>query len=628
MVRSVAGLFRLKCVLPGALYLVLLPQLAHAENVVARQVDLPLLAKHATWLKLLHYGESGSSEIRSSQFFLSPRGATDPLAELQATLDALAQPWAEDPNAHPRCRYPARYHWLSRQMTLPDYRDREPRCQRLEQWARFDDLSSVSLYLVSGYFGNPASTFGHALMKFNAHGDTAGAALMDISINFGAAVPDGESTLRYVIKGVFGGYKAGFSDKFHFTNDTVYGHNEFRDMWDYRLNLPAEQRDFLVKHVAEVAGNQFDYFFLTENCGLRLKQLLEVVLDQPLGGQPFAWYAPVELFHAIEQHRLPSGEPLSAAARFVPSAERVLLQRLAELSEGQRVAARRMVANRYSDLVQDLSRLPMTERLAVLDTLLAYQAYRITAAGDEVPPEERAHKNRLLLARLALPPNREARAREVPEVLSPALGHAPMLTELGVVSAAHGASTKLRWAPYFHELNGFHSLEDSELAVMDLDVEANGDGLRLTRFDLLRVRKLATRGAGLESTSWSWQVQAGYRALPTAGQRQRDAFASGGVGKAGRFGELTAFLVANASIHSKGALAVLTPEVGIYGGKERWRWTAIAARSYRVADGRPLLSRSEVELKLGWRVEKDLVVSASLRGGTQGGAKVSVQRYW
>ena len=414
----------------------------------------------------MHYGEGSSSEIRSSGFFLSPHGATDPLLELIATLEALGRPWDEDPNQHPRCRFPARYQWLSQHLQLPGYSSRDARCDRLEKWARFDELDSVSLYLVSGYFGNPASTFGHALMKFNTIGPTGGNALMDISVNFGAAVPDGESTLRYIVKGIFGGYKAGFSDKFHFTNDTVYGHNEFRDMWDYRLNLTSDQRDFLVKHVAEVAGHQFDYYFFTENCGLRLKQLLEVALDETLGSEPVGWYAPVELFHALERYRHSSGQALVDSPRFVPSAERLLLHELSLLSASEVAVARRLVDNNFADLERQLTTLSTASRIKLLDTLLAYQAYRVTAAGEDAPIELRRLKDRLLLARLALPPQRAVTKSGVPEMASPAAGHSPMLTEAGLVNAGQDLAVLLRWAPYVNELNGFHALEDSELAIL------------------------------------------------------------------------------------------------------------------------------------------------------------------
>lgn len=132
----------------------------------AQQKDL---ANHPTWLKLLHYNTlGGESEVVSDEFFLSARGKKEASAELLATLNAYLAPWGENGDEHARCRFPARYYWLNHKINLPDYQLREPRCKKFEQWALLDKVSSISLLLVSGYYGNPASTFGHTLLKLNA----------------------------------------------------------------------------------------------------------------------------------------------------------------------------------------------------------------------------------------------------------------------------------------------------------------------------------------------------------------------------------------------------------------------------------------------------------------------------
>ena len=182
----------------------------------------------------MHYGRDGkSSDVITTNFFLSPHGRLDPQAELSATIKAYFLPWGEDANQHARCRFPARYFWLAKQITLPDYRLHEPRCQRLAQWALFDRVQSISVLQVSGYFGNPASMFGHALIKFNTNSPDDKEGFFDLSLNFGALVPENEATLVYVVRGLFGGYKAGFSDKYFYTQDLVYSRTEFRDIWEY-----------------------------------------------------------------------------------------------------------------------------------------------------------------------------------------------------------------------------------------------------------------------------------------------------------------------------------------------------------------------------------------------------------
>ncbi|MCI5166708.1 MAG: hypothetical protein D3903_11585, partial [Candidatus Electrothrix sp. GM3_4] len=123
---------------------------------------LAQLAQHPAWLKLLHFN-GGQSEVLSNDFFLSPEGRHNPEAELRATIDAYSKPWpADNGDTHARCRFPARYLWLSSQIPLPDYTPQPSQCINLSKWSLPEQVKSISLFLVSGYLGNPASVFGHS----------------------------------------------------------------------------------------------------------------------------------------------------------------------------------------------------------------------------------------------------------------------------------------------------------------------------------------------------------------------------------------------------------------------------------------------------------------------------------
>ena len=171
------------------------------------------LASDPTWFKLIHYNpDIKESVVLTDSFFLSPEGRTCPSKELTATINAYFAVKSGDHQKDAQCRFPARYYWLSHKLSSFDYNVRETTCQRLKNWNLFDSVDSVSLLLVSGYFGNPASTFGHALLKLNTASDNE-TDLFDSTLNYGAMIPDNENTLRYIIRGLSGGYKAGFSDK-------------------------------------------------------------------------------------------------------------------------------------------------------------------------------------------------------------------------------------------------------------------------------------------------------------------------------------------------------------------------------------------------------------------------------
>jgi hypothetical protein len=596
------------------------------------QARMAALARDITWLRLLHV-KAGStrSEINTPSFFLSPQGRDDPLAELHATLDAYAQPWPADTNLHPRCMFPARYYWLSQHLALPGFQTHDPRCARLEDWGRFAQLRSVSVYLVSGYFGNPASTFGHALLKLNTNDPSATAGLMDISVNFGAMVPPNEPTPVYIYKGLFGGYQAGFSDKFHYTNDVVYGRTEFRDMWDYELDLTEAQRTLLVFHLAEVSARKFDYFFLGRNCGLRIAELIELATGRRIVTSAEIWYAPVEMFHALQAADDQGPRLLVRPPRFIPSAERVLSHEFMQLNADQSRVANRLISTGMVDIPTELNTLPEGQRLDVLDALLAYQAYRLAADGSQAEDAIRRAKDRVLLARLMLPA-RQRTPLAVPVLASPAQGHSPMLASLGLAHDRRGTYTQLQWAPFSYELNGFHGLAHGELAVFDTTVGIDArQRARLESFDAIRVRKLNTRTVDIEGeSSLSWQVQLGLRRA-----RARDAWLlqkhlSFGVGRAVLWqpagASMTAFAMLDGSLQSGPALASAGPQLGLVAQMGSLKFSAQAAwrRNLGLRDN----GQARGGVDATWRLSRDQ--SLRWRWEHDGGSRVvaAFQQYW
>ena len=303
--------------------------IAKQKSIQLSQERIEELANHPTWLKLLHFDQNAKkSEIISNDFFLSQQGQHDPKSELISTIEAYFEPRITSGNSHARCKFPARYFWLSTQISLPEYSLRYSQCSKFEKWALLDDVKSISLLLVSGYLGNPASIFGHSLLKFNTYTSEEQTDLFDLTINYGALIPENESTWRYIARGILGGYEAGFSDKYFYAQDIVYSRTEFRDIWDYELNLSYSQQTLLVLHIWEIVGKKFNYYFLDKNCAYRLAELLEVVVDDHLLENARIWYAPVETFHEIESLDITKKENhqsrLIKSVRFIPSAQREL----------------------------------------------------------------------------------------------------------------------------------------------------------------------------------------------------------------------------------------------------------------------------------------------------------------
>lgn len=583
---------------------------ATAFDATTAPTDLQALAQHPTWRRLLHVPPGAArSEVRSPEFFLATNAPGEPLAELNAALQAWREPWPTDAQQHARCRFPARYHWLSQQLPLPGYSARELRCTGLERWARFDQLRSASVLLVSGYFGNPASSFGHTLLRLNTAEPTSDATLLDLGFNFGALIPPNESMPRYVMRGLTGGYEAGFSDKYFYTQDLVYSRTEFRDIWDYELELSREQLMLLTLHLYELAGRKFTYYFLTENCAFRLAEVIELVSGHELTSRARAWYAPVELFHRL--HEADAAQPGRAirAIRFVPSSERNLRTAFAALAPQERDVANAALDAPPSDVQRALVAQAPDRRAALLDTLISHAQFQQVAEQPEVSMTTRDRIASLLRQRLALPP-RDAPPAAPPPQPSPATASAPLSLGLGVGAdrARAGTQLVLRGAAFDYNALDDHGLLGGELVVLDTQL-AIGRGGRTTldRLDLLRVRKLDVSGVDIGGLNgMSWQTVVGLRRFGhLRGDRLR-AQVSFGAGAAQRVATgVAAFaLLDGAALTDPGAVA-LQPRVGIVGAGERWRGSVDLAwrRESSVAAGQ---TTAAAALRYQWGAQMSL----------------------
>jgi len=500
-----------------ALFL-LYQQLLFATNNNVKQILLKAknmrLAENPVWSKLLHYEKrEKNSVVISNDFFLASNGKNNPESELTETIKAYFLPWGKNPDTHPRCRFPARYYWLSQQLNLPDYKLPEEKCQRLKKWALFKEVKSVSLILISSYLGNPASTFGHSILKLNTDAVDDPLGFFDLSVNYGAMVPENENTLLYVLRGLFGGYKAGFSDKYFYTEDLTYSHTEQRDMWNYKLALTDYQRILLILHIWEILGKKFIYYFLNKNCAYRLGELVDLVLEEDLVQNNLFWYPPVKLFHRlndIDKKRLKvKKRKLVKSVSFIPSRQRILYNRLKILSKRELKTFNAIIAAGPQSISRKLKNFSDTRKILILDSLLAYQQYKLVATRMKPDNNELELKRRILLERLLLPPFPKAplNIRSLP---SPADGLRPLLFGIGINKTEKERFIRMDFSPFKQENIGQRSFGNDEISVFDFSFgfsEKKRD-VFLNRLELLRILSLKTLPvAVIKENRLSWQLR-------------------------------------------------------------------------------------------------------------------------
>ena len=454
-------------------------------------------------------------------------------------------------------------------------------------------MRSVSLLLVSGYLGNPASTFGHALLKLNTDSSDDDYGLFDLTLNYGALIPENENVLRYVARGLFGGYKAGFSDRYFYTQDLVYSHTEFRDIWDYRLALSDHQRTLLILHIWEIIGRKFIYYFLTRNCAFRLAGLVDLVVNDLVIERARLWYLPVEMFHrlnAIDAAKKSSRNgTLVETVRFIPSSKRILAHRMQRLTAQEIAAMNAIVRDGPPSLASRLKGFSDARKIIVLDSLLAYHKYRFMSRGSADDSALQELKRKLLLARLQLPAQPRS-TPEIPLLPSPADGSRPMVAGVGVASSTVDEAPFLRltWSPFKLERVGRNSMEGGELVLLDMAVGLL-EGRRkifLEQLDLIHLSSLNTLPVPLAGENpMSWQLHVGVVRVDDGEKPAYDGAARVGVGyaKSSQWG-IIGYVMVDLAVHTLSPHARLRPHLGLsahLAGLRTWAYVGTESVGYR-----------------------------------------------
>lgn len=604
---------------------------AAAPSSLQEQARAKGLARAPYWLALLHYAGS-ASEIRSPDFFLSPSGARDPQAELAATLDALFAARGDLPDEHAQCRFVARYQWLRRQL---DWSGNEPPavdCAKYRAYSANGTVRSVSVIYATGYMSNPASFYGHILVKFNTERATPGSNLLEQSLNFGADVPRGENPVAYVVRGLFGGYDAAFSNVQFFSLNHAYAENELRDLWEYVLALEAQEVDALVAHSWELLGKKFDYYFLKENCAFRMAQLLELVIGRKLLPD-LPWSIPATLFDrltAIERH----GVPLVREVRRIPSRQSVFRERYAALSGAQRAAVAEVAEHEADFSRPPYASLGTAEKIAVADTLLDYYEYRIVSDRKDALLEPA--KRRVLVERIRLPARSAAAdAGAAPSATQqpPHEGPLPFRLGAGPMHNSHrGDGLALRLRPSSYDTLSLDAgrIPSSTLAVFDLSAVAFDGSVQLRRFDVFNVENLNVAATPLDG-GMAWKLRAGVEAQDLACQHCGVAKVEGGLGVARALsGTTTGFLMLEAHAQSRyadsGWLAA-TPRVGIIGSAiPGWKTSLSVGQRVYLKGERPSERVFRWENRIGGRRNWDLRLAFEQHVAREASALLSI--YW
>jgi hypothetical protein len=498
--------------MPGRWFLLLillwLPLVVFADdnaylNELVEQAREKNLAQRAEWLNLLHYKpyvyRTGTHSLADDPaFFNAPDGKSDAAAELEATLAVFFSTAEEtDKVQNPQCRFIARYHWLKEELHFDPARMREQSCKRFDQWHAALDPYQITLVFPAAYLNNPASMYGHTLLRIDAKDQDERTRLLAYSISY-AANTDETSGLVFAVKGLFGGYPGLFAITPYYIKVREYSDIENRDVWEYQLTLTPPEIDRLLMHTWELGPTRFDYYFFDENCAYHLLSLLEVARPGLKLTDQFRWWAiPSDTVRAVAEQ-----PGLVKRVVYRPATATIIRRRLADMEDRQSDLAKGLVERKIPASDDRLRELSPQQQARILELAYDYATYRSASGRDTTTPAQ-MHELLLARSRLEVPPQRP----EVPvPVVRPDQGHKTSRLALGAGSRGGRRFEEINLRPTYHDLmdddGGYTRGAQIEFFNMRWRHYRGDDGLRLEEFTPLNIVSLSPRDDFFIPTSW------------------------------------------------------------------------------------------------------------------------------
>ena len=538
------------------------PDPEYAEALIAQAYRLGI-PRDPHWLRLGHWRKyplnGWRSDAEGPDFFVDPRGRTDPGAELEADLRAFfgatEQPKEEVARGlmPPICRFPARLAVLRQKLDFDLGRlDLKP-CPKLDEYWERVQPESISLIFSAYYLNNPASMFGHTFLRVRKRGPAADRRqreLLDSAIDY-AADTDTRNPILYAVKGLFGFFPGTFKLRPYFYKVREYNDYESRDIFEYELGLSEGEVALVVAHLFELGSTYFDYYYADENCSYQILAALEAASPR-LGlldhlGTPVV---PIDTVKALY-----ANPGLVRAVQYRPSASTQFNARVAGMPEDQRALVDALARDADTPLP---GRLSEEEKIHVLDAGADLVDVRYAKDLPFDPGGKGALlKQRVLERRAALLHPSEPLRIDPPDHLPHDAHESAQLYSGALWSDADGGAATLGGYLALHGLEdpvgGYPDLAQIEFFPGELRILGRGPSLSLERLHF--VDALSLHAMTSFDHAFSWKVRFGV-------ERVRDDGCASclagtlviGSGAAVEAGEAVFFATADALVQVSGAL--------------------------------------------------------------------------
>ena len=494
-------------------------------KVLTEKAEHLQLWRDKEWLNLLYYKGDGeqakdySSQVSDSRFFIVEDGKENPVTELNATITNILSSTEESTAA--RCRFVARSNWLIEKLTIEKAELPEVQCIAYDEWRKHVQPQQVTLIFPTYHLNSPSSMYGHTLLRLDPEKDKGESKWLSVAVNFGANVPEGENSILYTYRGLFGGYRGLFITDHYFKKIQEYNRIEHRDIWEYHLNLNQEETERLVQHVWEVQDITFPYYFFDENCSYRILELLEIARPEVELTEDYIVTAiPIDTVKTVKD----AGMVENVSYR--PARVTTLSYMINNIPESQRSLAISLSEDISTLENDEFKRLTAEEQSNIID--IAYNYLRYKQSGNARDKQSSRRSFQLLKAR-----TQYARGEKIklPEPVKPDEGHHSKRVSVALGQRLNNNYAELGFKMSFHDLedniHGFLQGAQINMFTGQLRAEEN-EGVSLYKLDIIDIFSLTPRNQFF--SPMSWRIYSGLERQYTKNVDQLTLHVTGGGG--------------------------------------------------------------------------------------------------
>ncbi|MDA0902502.1 MAG: DUF4105 domain-containing protein, partial [Proteobacteria bacterium] len=476
----------------------------------AQQMDL---AHDKQWLNMVYYeknrfGAGYESLFDSDNFFLAKGGKHDPQKELEATIisffsdEELPFENVFKKRQTAQCAFKGRYEWLKKKLAFNQSKLRELPCADFETWYQKIDPHSATLIFAASYLNNPASMFGHTFLLINRDGKQH--KILSKAVNYSADT-DETNGIIFSYKGIFGLYEGRFSILDYHKMIKKYNNAENRDIWEYDLNLSAQDLLMMMANLWEINNSYADYYFFSENCSYLLLKMLQIVRSDITYKKPAisAWVIPSDT--VIEISKTPN---LIKETRYRPSRASNIKHLMDNADKRLLKLAHRLAKN--EDIDDALGQLSENQRKLAYDLAYEYVQYMYQKSDDMSRLDMANLSLKLLRKRSEIAGTTDLKPLKIPNS-NPVFAH-----DTKRISLLYGHNhfrkefVQLNLRPAYHDLmdNGNGFLKGAQINLMDLGLRYyhQSDSFRLNHLNIVDIKSYSARSFLFKPLSWELNI--------------------------------------------------------------------------------------------------------------------------